>query len=43
MDQLEFIGSKITEGAISFLTQEYLYLAIFSAIFAAILGATVDW
>jgi len=43
MYQLDFIGMKITEGAISFLTQEYLYLAIFSAVFAVILGATVDW
>jgi len=43
MTQLEFIGGKITEGAISFLTQEYLYLAIFAACFAAVLGATVDW
>ena len=43
MDQLEFIGTKITEGAISFLSQEYLYLGIFSAVFAVVLGATVDW
>ena len=29
-------------GAISFLNQEYLYLGIFAAVFAIILGVTVD-
>jgi Na+/H+-translocating membrane pyrophosphatase len=42
MEQMEFIGKKITEGAISFLAQEYLYLGIFSAVFAIVLGLTVD-
>jgi Na+/H+-translocating membrane pyrophosphatase len=42
MDQMDFIGKKITEGAISFLKQEYLYLAIFSGAFAVIIGLTVD-
>jgi len=36
------IGGDITEGAISFLAKEYLYLGIFSAVFAAILACTVD-
>jgi Na+/H+-translocating membrane pyrophosphatase len=43
MKQMKFIGEKITEGANSFLGQEYLYLGIFSAIFSIILGLTVDW
>jgi len=43
LNQMNFIGTKITEGAISFLTQEYLYLAIFSLVFGIILGVTVDW
>jgi Na+/H+-translocating membrane pyrophosphatase len=42
LHDLKFIGEKITEGAISFLTQEYLYLGIFSAVFAFVIGATVD-
>jgi hypothetical protein len=33
MEELEFISSKITEGADSFLIQEYLYLGIFSICF----------
>jgi hypothetical protein len=36
------IGTKITEGAITFLSKEYLYLSIFSGLFAFIIGATVD-
>jgi hypothetical protein len=40
---LEDLNEKITTGAKSFLAQEYLYLAIFSAIFAIVLGATVDF
>jgi H(+)-translocating pyrophosphatase len=43
MAQMDFIGGKITEGAISFLQQEYLYLGIFSAVFAVIIGFTVDY
>ena len=43
MEQMSFIGGKITEGAISFLQQEYLYLGIFSAVFAVIIGFTVDY
>jgi len=43
LKQMNFIGTKITEGAISFLSQEYLYLGIFSAAFAVLLGLTVDW
>ena len=39
---MTFIGSKITEGAISFLKQEYLYLVIFSIAFAVVLTVTVD-
>lgn len=37
-----WIGDQITRGAISFLNQEYLYLGIFAAVFAIILGVTVD-
>jgi H(+)-translocating pyrophosphatase len=43
MTQIEFIGRKITEGAISFLAKEYLYLGVFSAVFAVVLGLTVDY
>jgi len=42
MDTMKFIGQKITEGAISFLNREYLYLGVFSAVFAVIIGFTVD-
>jgi len=42
LKQMKFIGTKITEGANSFLAQEYLYLGIFAAVFALILGFTVD-
>jgi len=40
--RIKWIGDQITRGAISFLNQEYLYLAIFAAVFAIILGVTVD-
>ena len=33
---------SLSQGAISFLNQEYLYLALFAAVFAIILGVTVD-
>jgi Na+/H+-translocating membrane pyrophosphatase len=39
---LNDIGDRITGGAIAFLNKEYLYLSIFSAIFAFIIGCTVD-
>jgi len=42
LDMMKFIGTKITEGAISFLAKEYLYLGIYSAVVAAVLGCTVD-
>jgi len=42
MEQMNFIGGKITEGAISFLAREYLYLGVFSGVFAVVLGVTVD-
>jgi Na+/H+-translocating membrane pyrophosphatase len=42
MTQMTFIGNKITEGAISFLRQEYTYLGVFSVAFAIILTFTVD-
>jgi inorganic pyrophosphatase len=40
--RIKWIGDQITKGAISFLAQEYLYLGIFAAVFAIILGVTVD-
>jgi len=40
---MDFIGVKVTDGAIQFLAQEYLYLGIFSGLFAVVLGLTVDW
>jgi inorganic pyrophosphatase len=43
MKVMDFIGEKVTNGAIQFLAQEYLYLGIFSGLFAVILGLTVDW
>jgi len=43
MKQLDFISTLITEGADSFLQQEYLYLGIFAAAFAVLLGLTVDY
>mmetsp|Transcript_13474 Transcript_13474/g.22928 ORF Transcript_13474/g.22928 Transcript_13474/m.22928 type:complete len:129 (-) Transcript_13474:901-1287(-) len=42
MGQMKFIGEKITEGAISFLRQEYLYLCVYSLLFALVLCFTVD-
>jgi len=42
LKELKFISVKITEGADSFLIQEYLYLGIFSFVFAIVLGFTVD-
>ena len=42
MKQMTFIGAKITEGAISFLKQEYMYLGIFSIAFAVVLTVSVD-
>jgi inorganic pyrophosphatase len=42
LEQMEFIGDQITQGAISFLNREYFYLAVFAAVFAVILGVTVD-
>jgi hypothetical protein len=42
LHRIKWIGDQITKGAISFLGQEYLYLAIFAAVFAIILGVTVD-
>jgi inorganic pyrophosphatase len=43
MKTIHFCGDKITEGAISFLAREYLYLGVFSGLFAVVLGLTVDW
>jgi H(+)-translocating pyrophosphatase len=43
MARIEEIGEKITAGAISFLAKEYLYLGVYSAAVAVILGLTVDW
>merc|ERR1719230_533292 len=42
LSRITWIGDQITKGAISFLNQEYLYLGIFAAVFAIILGVTVD-
>jgi Na+/H+-translocating membrane pyrophosphatase len=42
LERMADVGTKITNGAISFLAQEYLYLGVFSAVFAVILGVTVD-
>ena len=42
LHRIQWIGDQITRGAISFLNQEYLYLGIFAAVFAIILGVTVD-
>jgi len=42
LHRIQWIGDEITRGAISFLNQEYLYLGIFAAVFAIILGVTVD-
>jgi len=42
LKELAFVGESITDGAISFLGQEYLYLGLWSALFAAVLVGTVD-
>jgi len=42
LKRINWIGDQITTGAKSFLNQEYLYLGIFAAVFAIILGVTVD-
>jgi len=41
--RLNDLGEKITNGAISFLAEEYLYLSLFCTAFAVLLGVTVDW
>lgn len=43
MAQMVEVGIKITEGAKSFLYKEYIYLTIWSALFAIVLGSTVDY
>jgi len=43
LNQLNYIGDKITEGAKAFLNKEYLYLGVWSSLFAIVLGTTVDW
>jgi len=42
MARLALVGDMITDGAKDFLYKEYLYLAIWSAVFALVLGCTVD-
>jgi Na+/H+-translocating membrane pyrophosphatase len=42
MEKLKLVGTMITDGAESFLYKEYLYLSIWSALFALVLGFTVD-
>jgi hypothetical protein len=42
LSTLNECGNTITEGAISFLNREYLYLTIWSFLFAIVLGCTVD-
>jgi len=42
LHNIKDIGDKITEGAISFLKKEYLYLGLYSAVMAVVLGFTVD-
>ena len=42
LSRITWIGDQITRGAVNFLNQEYLYLGIFAAVFAIILGVTVD-
>jgi len=37
------IGKLITDGAIQFLIAEYTYLGIFCAVFALVIGFTVDY
>jgi H(+)-translocating pyrophosphatase len=43
MSVMKVVGDLVTNGAIQFLAQEYLYLGIFSGLFAVVLGLTVDW
>jgi len=43
LDEIKKIGVLITDGANSFLIQEYLYLSIFAGAFSILLGLTVDW
>jgi len=43
MELLKKCGVTITDGAKSFLFKEYIYLAIWSALFAIVLGSTVDY
>lgn len=43
MSVMTIVGDLVTKGAIQFLAQEYLYLGIFSGLFAVVLGLTVDW
>ena len=43
MADLKYVGETITDGAKSFLFKEYTYLALWSAVFAIILGSTVDY
>jgi len=40
--QIKKVGVKITEGANAFLYKEYLYLSIWSLLFAVVLATTVD-
>ncbi|MBM7614356.1 sodium-translocating pyrophosphatase [Alkaliphilus hydrothermalis] len=42
-DRMKEISSYIHEGAMAFLTREYKYLVIFSAILFVILGFGIDW
>lgn len=42
-DRMKEISSYIHEGAMAFLTREYKYLVIFSAILLVILGFGIDW
>jgi K(+)-stimulated pyrophosphate-energized sodium pump len=42
MDTLNKVGVRITNGAKAFLHKEYIYLTIWSCLFAIILGSTVD-
>jgi len=42
MDTLNKVGVRITNGAKAFLHKEYIYLTIWSCLFAIVLGSTVD-
>lgn len=42
MDTLQKVGVRITNGAKAFLHKEYIYLTIWSCLFAIVLGSTVD-